>query len=389
MFACIEMNNKYMIQPTPIPIETCLWFDGSEKLNKDIKPNNDIKSEVVRDDNLFNRYWFNIPGEWLTSSNNEKIIGVRSVFLLKSKRALRFTICLRKYLKSDYKDAYTAVFKKVPDEDSMQYKVPSTSDLTKVLNKMTEDKKNISEITIPIASWMEEDSKLKKIYQDILTVCQPYIQKYNSKTDLPPTMPKFNVSKEDPADRDIQMDGYYVEGNRKHLTDEYPFFLRALEGSSECRSFNMVNDNNDFLQVFFSPRNLLKSDAYFVDIKFTTANNDFKDILNISDASKDSSTCNLASDLLKYSRCHVLKNVWDRSHCKIFSSLASQSDKNYLCHSDVHFNPIKYFIIKSTDTRFFIEFFAGRHPKIPIKLPRGESFFIEVQLEQNRKLLYV
>ena len=84
-----------MIQPTPIPIETCLTF-------------NDAK----RDDKLFNRYWFDYPADWITSNNIEKIIGVRSLFILKNKRILRYTLCLRKYLKSDYKAAYKAVYSK-------------------------------------------------------------------------------------------------------------------------------------------------------------------------------------------------------------------------------------------------------------------------------------
>ena len=84
------------------------------------------------------------------------------------------------------------------------------------------------------------------------------------------------------------------------------------------------------------------------------------------------------------------EDVWDRVSCKIYSSIAEQSSKGYLGNSKVIFNPIKYFKLNSTDQKFWIEFYSGRHNLIPVKIPNNETFYIEMQfMPFNKKLMYV
>ena len=45
-------------------------------------------------------------------------------------------------------------------------------------------------------------------------------------------------------------------------------------------------------------------------------------------------------------------NIWDRHSCKVYSSIAEQSNKYYLGNSQMNFNPIKCFKLNSTDQRF-------------------------------------
>lgn len=85
----------------------------------------------------------------------------------------------------------------------------------------------------------------------------------------------------------------------------------------------------------------------------------------------------------------IFEDVWDRVSCKIYSSIAEQSSKGYLGNSKVIFNPIKYFKLNSTDQRFWIELYSGRHNNIPVLVPNNESFVIEMQLLPFKKMLYI
>ena len=92
-------------------------------------------------------------------------------------------------------------------------------------------------------------------------------------------------------------------------------------------------------------------------------------------------------------------DVWDRHSCKIFSNLASSSNKNYIGNTDVIYNPIKYFKFTSSDNKFYIDFYNARNINCPSIIPYiidsygnitlSEPFIIELQLLQNEKLLYI
>ena len=91
-------------------------------------------------------------------------------------------------------------------------------------------------------------------------------------------------------------------------------------------------------------------------------------------------------------------DVWDRHSCKVFSRIASDSNRGYIGNSQVVFSPIKYFKINSTDKKFYIDFYNSRNIKCPTVLPYkkkedgstlNEPFVVELQLMQNEKLLYI
>lgn len=333
-----------MIDPTPIPIETCLTLDDAK-----------------RDPVVFNRYWFDLPGEWSTAANNERIIGIRSIWLLRCKRKLEYRISIRKYLKSDFRLAVNNYYSETeqisihwPDEKYDEF----VNEHPELLEKVVEyiNSANVSELEIPITSWIDDDVDLKVIYKDIILRSKYYIDEYNNKNKNNSTKPQFKIDDNASNERDIQMDGVYID--------------------------------KDFVEQLYSPRNYNSADPYYIDIKFKDMNDDFKNIMNISDDANDIS-CNYYHDYTNFSRSMNFKHCWDRGSCKLFSSLASQSNKNYLANTEVHFNPIKYFTLRSTDNRFYIDFYSAKHHNVPIKIPKDESFFIEIQLMQARKLLYI
>lgn len=349
------MYNRNMIEPTPIPIETCLAFDDGKK-----------------DDEVFNRYHFTLPAEWLTSATNEKIVGIRSIHLAKTVRKVDFKISIRKYKKSDFKEACDAVFsqKKLKTFD---YDKPSSEDIETAMTKLKETKAGtITEQEFRIGYWILIEERLRDSNKALRQVLTPLFDEYNKV--LTSSQPPLHMNETSILDREVQLDMVYNQ------------------------------DYTSCVFHFHSPRNINPDDAYYVDIKHTAMDSEYMNVMNIKDdgninklpsesfhpiSRNEDRSSNYTSDLMKYSRCHEFKHLWDRRSCKVFSSLASQSNRNYLGHTDIHYNPLKYFIIKNTDSKFYVDFYDGRHPKIPVKIPEGESFFIELQLMQYKKLLYI
>ena len=90
-----------------------------------------------------------------------------------------------------------------------------------------------------------------------------------------------------------------------------------------------------------------------------------------------------------YSKQFIFDHIWDRHSCKVYSSIGEQSLHHYIGNSQIDFSPIKYYKLNSTDQQFWIELYSGRNYNVPIKLPKNESFVIEMQLLPFQKMLYV
>ena len=54
------------------------------------------------DPSKINRYYFNFPGNWVTSNNGEIIVGVRDIWLIHKRRKFKITIEIAKFLKETY-----------------------------------------------------------------------------------------------------------------------------------------------------------------------------------------------------------------------------------------------------------------------------------------------
>ena len=141
------------------------------------------------------------------------------------------------------------------------------------------------------------------------------------------------------------------------------------------------------LQIKFKPR---PSNDNSTDETY-----DFADVMNIGDhffqnhLDKYLSYYPDIGYVGKWMRKIEFENVWDRQSCKVYSSIAEDSSKGYLGNSQIDFQPIKYFKLNSTDQHFWVEFYSNSHYKIPITLPKNESFVIEMQLLPFNKMLYV
>ena len=51
------------------------------------------------------RWWFKLPDIWTTSNIGEKIVGIRSIYLMKNRRKIEYTLHLKKYKYTKTEDA--------------------------------------------------------------------------------------------------------------------------------------------------------------------------------------------------------------------------------------------------------------------------------------------
>ena len=311
------MNNQYSNLNIPIPTETALFSEDGE-----------IDTELKW------RWWFKLPDIWTTSNIGEKIIGIRSIYLMKNRRKIKYTIHMKKY-KYSYIDSGIMIH----DE-------------------------TVNELIVPIVSWLPVEKDLREFYIDMLGYINSAIEE-NNKTKKPEQI-AFEMNTRNAYKRDIQMDGVFekYENRRSFVEKIYcpnkysPEIIDGTTYYTKCM-FKITDTNEDFDLIFNKNQNPLPED-YVIEMNFY--------------------------------------DVWDRHSCKIFSNIASNSSRGYIGNSQIELNPIKYFKINSTDKKFYIDFYNSRNIKCPSVLPYkikedgstlNEPFIIELQLMQNEKLLYI
>lgn len=381
-FTYHQMKKAYPLYPNkeamttdedvPVPIESVFFLEDG-----------------VQDNHKRNRYYFDFPAEWHTANLGESIIGVRCIWLMPRRRNVKFTLGVRKYYSTDSIVALTNNPKWTRDQ---------------VFQSINWQRK--SEIFVNVISWIPVDADLREVWRDLRKSLIPAFQSYNEKirkekAEADPKAtpqdqrPEFTLNESNCIDdNDVQMDGYY----------DYT--------------------RNCFVETFYAPSNGRVNDMY-KEVVHTDLSVQF-DIRPFSKAGKQDNTINIAYDFVdlfnvgkeayqnppemyltyetrdigneyqsiivrnaKWSPTINFYDVWDRNSCKVYSSIAEQSNHNYLGNSQIYFSPIKYYKVNATDQRFWIEFYSGRHNKIPIKLPLNESFYVEMQFLPYRKMLYI
>ena len=278
-----------------------------------------------------NRYYFNFPQEWCTSNRGESIVGVRNMWLIARRRKIEFTITIAKFQKK--------YFNIVEGNDTT----------SKINNMILLYKDNIKVKDVKVIDWMSIEGDFRGFFNAIHTSIKNYIATWWKDVNE-----IFVQSDTDILNRDIQSDGYY--------------------------------DERGFHEKIYSERNNNDADEYGVAFKLKETNKDFDEVFNIGDGVSQN---NKDVYLKYYDKVLTFDNVWDRHSCKVYSSIAEQSNRYYIGNSNVNFNPIKYFKLNSTDQRFWIDLYSAREYKAPFKLPVGESFAIEMIFLPYKKMLYV
>ena len=313
----------------PIPIESAFFLEDADK-----------------DSSKMNRYYFNYPGNWITSNRGESIVGIRSMWLVSRRRKLEFRISLVKFKKKDFIErGFTETNLVYPDN------------FEKILSVFEKEKKEVYYCDFKVVDWISTENDLRGLFNAINSAYKSYLSDNpNANTDI------FIQSDINVLNRDIQTDGFY---------DDKGF--HEIIYSERNKNFEKNKADSSYIE------------PYIIGFKIYDYNDDFKDVFNIGTGPFE----NNPEIFNKYTHEIIFNNIWDRHSCRIYSSIGEQSQHQYLGNSQIYFNPIKYFKLNSSDQRFWIELYSARHYNVPVKLPKNETFCIEMQFLPFNKLLYV
>ena len=322
---------------TPIPVEHTFFLEDGK-----------------RDNSKFNRFYFNFPQDWCTSNNGETIIGIRNIFMLARRRRIKFSLVMRKYLRTEYE-------KKKVDNPNLEFDYGAYALI---------DKKYKSKLKLYPVIWMDPEDDIYQFGAKLDQFLKNEFAKFNSRTDLDPEQPRFIQDPNGNAnDNDFLVDGFYDYDTKRYI----------CEFTSPCN----YNENSEYYVDFSISFDYRQSEDTQPNRKY-----DFEDVFNIGFEPYQ----NKAMDILfgvPFHREYKFINVWDRHSCKIYGSFGSQTSNGYVGNTTVVYNPIKYFKLQSTDQQFWIEFYSGRHKDIPVNVPTGESFSIDMQFLTYNKMLNV
>ena len=243
------MNNQYSNVNIPIPTETSLFSEDGEI-----------------DPELKWRWWFKLPDIWTTSNIGEKIVGIRSIYLMKNRRKIEYTLHLKKY------------------------KYTKTDDAEMI------DEKTVNTLTVRMVSWLPVDKDLRQFYSDLIPNMRVMIAE-NNKTKTPEQV-AFVMNELNAHYRDIQMDGVFEKHQNRRS------FVEKIYCPNEY-STEVIEGTTYFTKCMF---------------KITDVNEDFDLIFNIIDNP-------LPEDYVTEMNFF---DVWDRHSCKVFSNIASDSNRGYV-----------------------------------------------------------
>ncbi len=418
--------NNISDEQIPIPIETAYFLEDGE-----------------RDPTKPNRYWFNFPPEWSTSNRGESIVGVRNIYTIARRRKLEFDLSIRKYLRSAFDELKSKeenqnknddeIYDMIEDKNKGEVSTHIISwlatdkdlrdlfeDIIYVLkpkfdeyNKQVMEKYNLSNDTL---------TKLRNIYLTILNkytipvygtisfIKDSYALFFKNNDDwdaflneiadfnkqnADQLVPLFRLSDLNRELNDIQMDGYYDYDKNTFIETLFSptnTHINSYVANPDYKPTPTPEPNPPYIKI----EDNVNTSLYYVDFKINflektnTDENyrryDFADVMNIGNEPYQNKPEQYQN---KWLRRIDFYNVWDRHSCKVYSSIAEQASHNYIGSSSVYFTPIKYYKLNSTDQQFWVEFYSGRHNKIPIVIPKNESFCIEMQFMSYNKLLYV
>ncbi len=402
--ACRQIS----VQRTPLPIETA-FTQQDIAYNITYAEDEDGVQQQIRvpiQDNHINRYYFDYPPEWKTSDTGEAIVGVRSISLINSYPVISFDLHIRKYTKSEFlrrlKLLYPDRYGRIDDIQLLinlpEDEQPNQDEIEDVVQGIGGRLMNTTTIHIYV-SVDDEDSMYdiieaigKQIKHAIDSLKAPelgvkFVQDEENVINGYPDMDVFIDYDEDDVDNPIVISSFRNEYTVENDTDDC--FVDCMLTKSDLRNVTLSKyyDPNTFKMKEIEESDE-EEDTTLYNEDDDMFDEDFVNTFNIGSRDCNEDIENPYTRFLFFSREHSFFNVWNRIPCNVHASFANQSNRNYLGRSNVVFNPIKYYRLNAYDNRFWIEFY-DTYSGEPIRLPKDESFVMEMQFMQNDKLLYV
>ena len=192
--------------------------DNEEEL-KD--PDKRMFKTCWRDPVMNNRYWFEFPPEWRTSSQRERIIGLRTFWVSKTFRRVWFDLDIRYF------------------EDNG-----------------TETMENA--FTVPIKCWLDYEKDLREIWYDLRSQVKAYIAEHKEQWE--------REDKPVPSVSMIQMDYLYIEKDNRVLLGNHLFANPGYEEDIFLRIRNLSDDAKAVLNCEEPETDDYHSDIIFEDL---------------------------------------------------------------------------------------------------------------------------
>jgi hypothetical protein len=291
---------------------------------------------------------FQYPPEWTTADTGDKILGFRSLFIDHNVRmiALFFSINLPN-------NASTDQISEEPDQNPEQ---PEESD-----NENPDEEVDALKTLLLFVRITDDWSALNDELQRLLvgkfdetyrgTIIAEEIYMCRKLTTTDETMVYQNTE-------------YWSYYNKEKVTpitdvpDTYGIQFRTTNQASEGMYFMITP------AVFGDTKSMLHAETYFTDGTYA----------------KNTRKIN----------CIEFYDVWDRKTCAINSNIATGVQRNYLGHTNVRYDPLKYYRINNNDTDFSVELYIGHNNGIPVILPFDdkETLTMEYVILQNATELY-
>lgn len=381
---------------TILPIETVYFLE--DVANKVCTVNGVQTLQPIYDPAHWNRYYFNYPPEWKTTNNTDPIIGVRSIWVMNNKRKISFILCMRKYSKwhfiTELKELYPNRFHNVQNPVQLAEHHLTDEEIDNVVKNM--EIFLLSKCHIAIECELSYNENFNKLSKYIIECWKKVIKAVNDDNygEMFLTNPHFVQE---------SIDVKYGEKNADlQVIDSYNDNMFSVRFTSPRNDFFFDDNSDPELESYVDFAIVPTMDTFYLrynkdfqlkeenqqlplDPEFDSFDNDFMEAFNVGDEIYQ----NQLDYITRFHRNLEFKNLWDRNTCKVCASFANQSNHYYVGNSHVRFEPIKYYRLNSSDDKFWIEFYNGRNPNIPVKLPKHEGFVIEMQFMQDDKLLYI
>jgi hypothetical protein len=321
-----------------IPQEHALIYNNNTKdkhANKRVEPN---------------KYWFQYPPEWTTANVGEKIIGIRSLTINHVTRNIWFIVTIS--LPNEQTPETPEQGSVPPTEPDDAAPTPDSGD------ESVQAKLGNFYVKFTLTDdWKELDDRVQQAVIAQLGKGEKYRNLVNVE------LTRLSRNKE------------FKDATMIRRTEKYWSYYNIDD--------LVENDELDSYGIRFTIDSITFPGA---TLMVEPASYDTRFVLHAEDFTADDSF----NDPKHNINCVEFYDVWDRRSCEIKSSIANGVQNNYLGHTNVRYDPVKYFRINNNETGFTVELSSANDSIFPVVLPFDdrESINLEFVILQNATELY-
>jgi len=302
-------------------------FDSSTDKKVVLQPYREIPREALfnitdakQDSVIPNRYWFNYPEEWTNQLDKDAIVGIRSIYLTKANRYIKFNLRIVLTIDTSLNPSIE------PTEDPFNQPPAELDSITVNFSEVFDGSKDFRDMVNTFESkWKAAIAGISSSYEWKDNDIRFWFDS-NQCTGC-----KFNIGRT--ANRTTTYTDYL--GNEVSTLDYHD------ETSGYCYKFVI-----SYIPLSDSAKSIIYPE-------FITGGN----VLTFS--------------------------IWSCYQCYIKSSISEETHDSFLGHTrESTYSPLKYYRLKTKNNRFWIELYDTRNHRCPVVFPKDklDDLFIEAIL---------